>query len=316
MKTFQTLSYSDIQQRSAQHQMQTGLSCYRDQWGTVTEQKVLEKHVAVTKHTFDLVRKIRIQFEESTMPDTMNMCMVLHGQVDVWFNGRQKGASLSASRHHALYVNESQYDIRVENTLQTVHIAIDLGYYINLLCDREAWSASLKERLLRKEDVLEGDGIISIEMQKAIHYLLDNPLHGNTRSLFMEAKVLELVALQLNQFGALNKKSSGNWSRTEVDVFHELRAYLDTHFTDDLSLRQLARLFGLNDFKLKRGFKELFNSTVFEYIHALRMEYAYRLLADEKMFVNEVSGKVGYKNPNHFSTAFKRQFGVCPGVLR
>ena len=82
------------------------------------------------------------------------------------------------------------------------------------------------------------------------------------------------------------------------------------------SLQSLSRAFCLNEFKLKKGFKELFGDTVFGYIHSLRMQHARSLILDEKMNINKVAGKVGYKNANHFSTAFKKQFGIAPSLIK
>jgi AraC family transcriptional activator of pyochelin receptor len=44
--------------------------------------------------------------------------------------------------------------------------------------------------------------------------------------------------------------------------------------------------------------------------------HARMLLLEEKMLVSEVAGTIGYKNANHFSTAFKRKFGITPKALR
>lgn len=316
MKTTQTLTYSDILDCAASPEEGPIRQYGHHSWGIMAEHTVKEKNFSITRYTFNLKNDFHIQYEEKTMPNTMNVCMALQGDIGVLFKGRKMDAGLSSLRHHALYVNESRYDIQVGKLLQTVHMGIDLDYYISMLCEKEPWSASLKEKLLRKEDVLEGDAVITMEMQKAVHDLLNNPLQGNLRTLLMEAKVIELVALQLNQLAEVNKSNRPGLTCPDIDIFHDLRTYLHTHFTEDLSLKQLARMFGLNDFKLKRGFKDLFNTTVFDYIHTLRMEHAYRLLVEDKMFVNEVSGMIGYKNPNHFSTAFKRKFGVCPGALK
>jgi transcriptional regulator GlxA family with amidase domain len=42
------------------------------------------------------------------------------------------------------------------------------------------------------------------------------------------------------------------------------------------------------------------------------MTHARHVLADQKMYVHAVAGIVGYKNANHFSTAFRRTFGISP----
>jgi AraC-like DNA-binding protein len=73
---------------------------------------------------------------------------------------------------------------------------------------------------------------------------------------------------------------------------------------------------GLNDFKLKKGFKELFGTTVFSYLNELKMDYAKRLILDEKKTIYEVAMTLGYSEPHHFYAAFKRRFGYSPGELK
>jgi AraC-like DNA-binding protein len=54
---------------------------------------------------------------------------------------------------------------------------------------------------------------------------------------------------------------------------------------------------------------------VFGYLRELRMLKAKKLLLAEKDSVTHVSGEVGYQYPHHFSTAFKKRFGVLPAAL-
>jgi AraC family transcriptional regulator, transcriptional activator of the genes for pyochelin and ferripyochelin receptors len=77
-------------------------------------------------------------------------------------------------------------------------------------------------------------------------------------------------------------------------------------------LIKLARQVGLNDYKLKRGFRQLFGTTVFGYLHAERMEKARTLLMNRQMKVTEVSHTVGYASLPSFSLAFRKRFGVSP----
>lgn len=64
--------------------------------------------------------------------------------------------------------------------------------------------------------------------------------------------------------------------------------------------------------KLKSGFKQLFNTTVFGHLRTVRMQEPRRLLLEENMYVNEVTDKVGYKYPHHFTAAFKKEFHMTP----
>jgi AraC-like DNA-binding protein len=197
-------------------------------------------------------------------------------------------------------------------------LAIDLEYYAGLLCEQDRWTAEIKERILKKELVCYADGQVNAAMKLAAQQILNNSLTGNMKTLLIEAKVLEIAALQLNEFASQSKPQiqQKKMRPSDVDVFYDLRNYLDQHFTDDLSLKILSKMFGLNEFKLKKGFKELFEATVFDYIHELKMNYSRQLLSDHQLYVNEVASKVGYKNPNHFSTAFKRKFGINPTALK
>jgi len=81
---------------------------------------------------------------------------------------------------------------------------------------------------------------------------------------------------------------------------------------DPPSLLTLAHRVGLNDFKLKRGFREVYQTTVFGYVRMLRMEKALSLLEAGEMNVGEVASATGYSNFGHFSEAFRKRFGVSP----
>lgn len=73
---------------------------------------------------------------------------------------------------------------------------------------------------------------------------------------------------------------------------------------------------GINQTKLKSGFKQLFGTTVFGYLTDIRMEKARLLILSEKKNVGEVADLVGYQHPHHFAAAFKRKFGYSPGKLK
>ncbi|WP_126244206.1 helix-turn-helix transcriptional regulator [Chitinophaga rhizosphaerae] len=103
----------------------------------------------------------------------------------------------------------------------------------------------------------------------------------------------------------------------DVSRLQSVKDFLREHFLDQqLSLNFLCRRFGLNEFKLKKGFKQLFGNTVFGYVQEMRMKTARRLIVEEKRNVNEVADFLGYSSPNHFSAAFKRLYGFPPAKLK
>ena len=78
------------------------------------------------------------------------------------------------------------------------------------------------------------------------------------------------------------------------------------------SVLALSHRVGLSDRKLKQGFRELFGTTVFGYLRDCRMEQARSLLRHSHTTVAKVAAQVGYRNPEAFSTAFRRKFSVSP----
>ena len=101
-------------------------------------------------------------------------------------------------------------------------------------------------------------------------------------------------------------------SENEEDRLRELAAYLESHLDEEHTLASLGRRFHLNEFKLKRGFKALFGSTVFTHLRTLRIQEAARLLQDTDQSILEVANSVGYANPSHFARNFKDHVGLLP----
>lgn len=132
-------------------------------------------------------------------------------------------------------------------------------------------------------------------------------------TLFIEAKALELVALQLRQLEIL----TGTAPRSEpVDphgesIFQACRI-LNTQMADPPRARELAQRVGLNHNQLVQQFKEMFGVCPFEYLRILRLEKARELIADRQCNITQAAFKVGYSSLSHFTNAFRKEFGITP----
>lgn len=93
------------------------------------------------------------------------------------------------------------------------------------------------------------------------------------------------------------------------------RDHMLQHIELPPSLPQLARTAGINEYKLKRGFKEMFGTTVFGYLSEARLEMARVTLAENQKSATEIAFDLGYGSVQHFSNAFKKKFGVSPTRL-
>jgi AraC-like DNA-binding protein len=80
------------------------------------------------------------------------------------------------------------------------------------------------------------------------------------------------------------------------------------------SLKALAQKAGINDTKLKRGFRQMFGTTVFGYLRKYRMEQAEKILSQGTMNVDETAYTLGFHDTAHFIRQFRQHYGTTPGT--
>lgn len=90
------------------------------------------------------------------------------------------------------------------------------------------------------------------------------------------------------------------------------REILLAHIGDPITIKELSRKAAINECYLKKGFKVMFGTTIFDFYQDQRMEHARYLLYEKGLSVSEVSASLGYSSISHFSTAFKKHTGLKP----
>lgn len=99
----------------------------------------------------------------------------------------------------------------------------------------------------------------------------------------------------------------------DVDKFYSIKDIIESNLNSPLSHSQIARMAGINEFKLKTGFKEMFGTTVYGYMLDKRMSKARSLLENGTHSVSDAAWEVGYTNVSHFISIFRKFYGVTPG---
>lgn len=153
-------------------------------------------------------------------------------------------------------------------------------------------------------------------MAEITNQFLHCPYDEATRRFYFELKVRELLYHILeNDHRTRNQvKQFTPW---EVAKIHEVRDLLSRNLeSKPLSIRALARKVAINEYKLKTGFRQYFNSGIFEWVMDRKMEHARQLLLTTNKPIKEIGQLVGYPRTTNFITAFRRRFGMTPGSLR
>jgi len=158
---------------------------------------------------------------------------------------------------------------------------------------------------------------ITAAMHACIRDIMHCSFKGAYKHLFLQAKSIELLSLQAEAFERATHQQPSSVLRSayDRDCIMQAKEYLLQHMHQPPSLQDLATIVGTNVFKLKNGFKELFDNTVFGYLNDVKLGHAKELLLSGQP-IKEVSDQLGYSSVQHFGSAFRKKFGTTPGKLR
>lgn len=150
--------------------------------------------------------------------------------------------------------------------------------------------------------------------------LLNHTYSGSFENIYINAQTQMLLLYSLEcmlgedkEVESFQCKFLANEADREKIV--KAREVLLQHIGDPLTIKELSRKVAINECYLKKGFKELFGTTIFDFYQSQRMEHARYLLYEKGLSVTEVSVMLGYSSISHFSTAFKKHTGLKPCEL-
>jgi AraC-like DNA-binding protein len=158
-------------------------------------------------------------------------------------------------------------------------------------------------------------GALTPLMEHVLWQILRCSHRGIQKRMYLEAKALEVVSLVLEQEREVQLGSPPDCSPLKpgtLERIHHARTLLLQQLDNPPSLMGLAQQVNLNEYTLKRGFRQVFGKPVFEYLHDYRLEQARQLLDTGDFKVAEVAQRVGFANRSYFATAFRQQFGLNP----
>lgn len=102
----------------------------------------------------------------------------------------------------------------------------------------------------------------------------------------------------------------------DLELEQRLLIYLDTHFTENLSLEILSREFGVSRFVLSRLFTDKLHTTFPYYVNSKRLELAKDLLSTTDLSVTQIALDAGFGSSRTFFREFRDAFHVTPGEYR
>jgi len=275
-------------------------------------------HYSIIRRNFETVGEaMSIPF--SSHEPTIQMIFSLDGQSA--FNDRFDPFLLSPLSHCLNFFNYYECrNVLDDNARQNdISFRLKKSFYADLISNHLSWSEDrLPEMILHQKDfntindhIPADPGILGI-----LRNIIDCPYNGTMKSAFISEHIRALLMLQLFHFNPIvaGKKirCDKKINKRDEDILQEVKKYIDQHFIDPASLDSLSKHFGINEFKLKHGFRVLFDASPMRYLQFKRLEYSLMLLRETDMSIKSIADEIGYAHAANFTAAFTKSFGNAP----
>lgn len=100
------------------------------------------------------------------------------------------------------------------------------------------------------------------------------------------------------------------------DLGHEIRLYIATHLTENLSIDSICAKYSISPSTLYQLFQKVFGQSVVKVIRQERIKRAKELLLDSRLSISDIASQVGILDANYFTRIFKAEIGVTPKIFR
>jgi AraC-like DNA-binding protein len=265
----------------------------------------------------------KLNFEITGEIDLVEMHFTLQG------NGMMKNL-LSGKEHHfktnqhnmhyaPIFSGTGQYGGNLDR-YKFFEVHFTTRFFFELAKDSSPSLMQFADKIAKgnENDLSRENMPISFAMHQCINDIMHCKITGGLKLLFLQSKCIELLTLQAQMYEDAACAASpaplivkpGH----DTDSIHFAKDYLLQHAAQPPSLTELARIAGINEFKLKQGFKALFNNTVFGYLADFKLNQAHDLLLSN-VPIKDVADRLGYSSVQHFNSAFRKKFGMPPGKL-
>ncbi|SHM05012.1 helix-turn-helix domain-containing protein [Flavobacterium saccharophilum] len=186
--------------------------------------------------------------------------------------------------------------------------------------DEEISKISDVERNAIKERLLSGEIItlnfitfkkLTVSAQCSVSRLSE----GSFIALSFVAPFLQVNETSTEPFG-IKLGRHHNLTKTDARLVQRVYDYILANLAEPLpSIKDLARQFGTNDFKLKDGFRYFFHTSIYQFYTEERLKRAYLMIEQTDIPLKNISFMNGFNSYPNFSKSFKKRFGFSPKEL-
>jgi AraC-like DNA-binding protein len=156
------------------------------------------------------------------------------------------------------------------------------------------------------------------EMDYLHHRILQMAASKECFALQIDEMVMELIEKVMQVLGNIHEVAPvpDALKQFHLGTIENAKEYLLQHFSEDISLQQLAQHCYVSPFHFSRIFKSILDVSPHQYLAEIRLNHARILLTTTDEPVSDIAFACGYNSIEHFATAFRRRFAVNPTGFR
>ncbi|RYY37612.1 MAG: AraC family transcriptional regulator [Sphingobacteriaceae bacterium] len=284
------------------------------QWGSLQVEDSWFEGACLLKSTLQVNQHCRLNLHCDSFCWLMNF--ITEGDIKATVNNISQPMQLGAWQYNTFYCPSLTALVEASKPVQMLSVCLTHRFVKKLLWKYNATPADDLQQQDNATLVIDNSPI-SYKIKSILGEIFEPSKQNYTRRIYLEAKVLELLflILETNRDKPYLPKANALTDQ-DTQKLHAARVLIEENIRRPFSITELSRQSRLNDFKLKKGFKQLFGNTVFGYLNDLRMEKATNLLKQGNIAISEIADTVGYKNAHHFTAAFKKKTGLLPSDIR
>ena len=210
---------------------------------------------------------------------------------------------------------EFVHTVSADKPLECLVIATSIAQIDSLPnLEGELFGEMLHQLVHPKDHYVEGPSFfMTPEMQSLVDQVFHSRFEGKAKMMFFRSQINTLLA---HFFGELSLLTDETIPSDEREKLEQAKDILINNLEHPPSLSELSKEIGLNTFKLKKNFKELFGVPVFKYLQNERLTTANELIRSKQMTIQEAAWHVGYDSLSSFSNAFSKKFGFRPSEIK
>jgi len=282
-----------------------------------TDSFKIDENIIIHRNSFEIYRDTSIEYDFILNGVTINIAL----EADFSFQSSISNFSNTQKSNNTIMsiVKKEKGDAKYKaNTkLKNIIIFVKQDFLKKILKDSYKIEDIINHLNSEKLSLAIKSKATNIKTKLCAYEIYNVNCETTLDNIFIQSKVLEILSYEFGEFinDTKIKPETISYSDYDLKALDNAKKILIKNIKNPPSIIELSRQVKLNEFKLKHGFKKIFNTTPYNFLLEYKLHEAKQMLESGDMNVSEVAFEVGYKQVHGFSNAFYKRFGIRPKEL-